>query len=347
LKVCNSIFEKLEIDDEGEAYFCCEERVVRQSIGNVFKQDFSDVWNSELAIKIRKASLEGKYPYCNAKICHKLVNNKEEHFCEAQEHFKPIMEKYPIQISFPIDQDCNAKCIFCRDKLEIATEERLNDLREKLNNIYLPMCKDIEYLTVNNLGDAFFSKFSREFIKTVSEKYPNIKFVIMTNGICATKELFKELNLEGRIKEFDVSINAVKQSTHEKIFRTKGFKQLQKNIEYIGNLKKEGKIENLNFNFVICKYNWKEMKPFIKYGFKHNAQINFWEVRDYYNNTLDNKYEDMTVHTPTSKEYQKFKKYICSKEFEQENITLSPVIKKIRAEALKEKPLTFWNKLFN
>lgn len=347
LKVCNFLFEKIEIDDDGETYFCCEARVARLSIGNIFKQDFLDVWNSELAVKMRENALQGKYPYCNSKICHKLVNNRDEHFCEVQSHFKTVMEKYPIQISFPIDKDCNAKCIFCRDKVEVATEDELNDLRNKLNNVYLPMCKDVEYLTVNNLGDAFSSRFSREFIRTVSEKYPNIKFVIMTNGICATPKLFKELNLEGRIKEFDVSINAVNEKTHYKIFRVKGFKQLRENLKYIAELKKSDKIENLNFNFVINKYNWKEMKPFIKFGFKHNAQINFWEVRDYYNNALDNKYEDMAVHIPQNKDYNKFRKYICSKVFEDKNITISPVIKDLRNNALKDYKESILDRIFN
>ncbi len=334
MKVCDSLFEKIEIDNEGETYFCCEGRVARHSIGNVFKNNFNSVWNSEIAVKMREEALNGKYPYCNSKICHKLVNNIDEHFCEKQEHFKPIMDKYPKQISFPIDQDCNAKCIFCRDKIEIATEEELNALRKKLNEIYIPMCKDVEYLTVNNLGDAFSSRFSREFIKTISEKYPNVQFIIMTNGIAATPNLINELSLPGKIKEFDVSVNAVNAKTHKIIFRNNGFKQLLNNLKYIAKLKKENKIENLNFNFVICKYNWKEMKPFIKFAKKHNAKVNFWEVRDYHQNSLENQYTDIAVHLPLHKDFKRFSKYLSDKIFDDNDINLSPVIKKIRNEIL-------------
>ena len=347
MRVCDAIFEKIEIDNDGESYFCCEARVKRFSIGNVFKNDFEKVWNSEIAVKIREEALKGKYPYCNAKVCHKLVNNPQEHFREQEEHFKPIMEKYPKQISFPIDQDCNAKCIFCRDKIVVASEEELSNLRKKLHKIYLPMCKDVEYLTVNNLGDAFSSRFSREFMKEVSAVYPNIKFIIMTNGIAATKETIQELNLEGRIKEFDISINAVKSKTHKKIFRNNGFNFLLKNLEYIAELKKNNKIENLNFNFVICKYNWKEMKAFIKFARKHNAKINFWEVRDYYNDSLENKMKDMAVHNEISNEYKKFAKYLCSSIFDSEDVVLSPVIKEIREKELSNKKRNIFQKLFN
>ena len=347
MKVCNSIFEKIEIDDSGETYFCCEGRVARFSIGNIFRQSFDEVWNSPIAIKMREKALQGEYPYCNAKVCHKLVNNIDEHFCEQQEHFQPIMQKGPTQISFPIDQDCSARCIFCRDDIRVASEPQLHDLRYKLHNIYLPMCKDVEYLTVNNLGDAFSSRFSREFIKTISETYPHIKFVLMTNGISATKELIYSLGLPGKIKEFDISINAINEKTHRKIFRIKGFKQLLKNLKYIAELKSQNKIDFLNFNFVICKYNWKEMKPFIAFAKKHNAKINFWEVRDYSGAPLENNYADMTVHREGDKGYNQFRRMLCDKIFDDEDVVISPVIKKIREDALTQYKSTLLYKISN
>ena len=194
------------------------------------------------------------------------------------------------------------------------------------------------------MGDAFAGRFSREFIKTVSQKLPNVKFRIMTNGILATKEIIQELNIEDKIEELDISVNAVKASTHRKIFRTNtaAFKQLLKNLEYLSSLK----VSDFTLNFVICNYNYKEMKKFVKFCQKYNAKASFWEVRDYFHDMLETKYEDIAVHLPAHKNHKKFKKLLSSKVFDNTQIILSPIIKEIRSEAVEETKNSLWNKLF-
>ena len=337
MKVCYSLFNEIEIELNGDAYICCAQRITRDKLGNIFEQDFDSIWNNPRVVKMREEALKGKYPYCYTDKCDKLSNGTQIHFVNCKPEYKPVMERYPTAIAFPQGKDCNAKCIFCRNSFIHSSEEELQKLNKDLHETYMPLFKDVSTITVNDGGDAFFSKYSQELIKTIPKKYPKIQFKIMTNGICATKELIEELGLPGRILEFSISINAVKPETHYKIFRIKAWDRLLKNLTYISQLKKEadrrGHLFHYHFKFIVCRENWKEMIPFIKFAKKYGAKADFWEVRPL---QLDVNYDNMSVHNPTDKHFKEFKKMLTAPEFDDPTITLSPAIIDLRNEAIKE-----------
>ncbi len=331
--VCPMIFSSMEVRMDGNAYFCCEHKYNNLSLGNIYKDDLNDIWNSKLAVTIREEALKGKYPYCKGNVCLRLAKEIPD-FVSVKSifipHPEPVMTKTPYYIAISKIKDCNARCIFCSDEIYKTPDNELNNIISILKNY-----KDLKCLTIWDSGDAF-SLISQKFIKLISEEFPDLRFKLMTNGILADKETINRLNLVNRIEELDISINAVNAATHNKIFRTgkNAFKKLIKNLEYIKTLK----INTFNINFVVCKYNWKEMKKFIKLGKKYNARVLFWEVRLYGNSDkLQYDYYDIAVHLRFHKDYKKFKKYLSSKVFEDENIIMSPVLKKLRYESLNEK----------
>lgn len=344
MKICSSFFEDVEIDEKGDAYVCCACRMSGISVGNIFSKSFDEIWNSKQLIKGREEALKGNYlpDFCNRDICLKIANNLFEN---RKEEYKPVMETYPKNIAFPIGEECNAKCIFCRDKLKIETKEEINYLKECLDKYYLNMCKNVNILTVNDSGDAF-SRFSKIFIKTISEKFPKIKFKLMTNGISATKKNLDELNIYKKITEIDITISASNPKTHEKIFRVKGWNQLLDNLSYINNRVENKDIERITFNFIICQYNWKEILSFIDFAKKYNAHIHFSEVKDLTNDSLNLKYKDMTVHLQNDKNHKKFKKLLASPLLDDSKIYLTPKIKQLRTEAIKEKENSKIHKFF-
>ena len=338
MKVCWELFNAIEITDDGSVYVCCEQRVSKFSVGNIFKDKFEDIWNCEKLVKMREAALKGEYPYCNHGICEKLSRGgveKNDLFIEALPSYKPVMTLFPIQIAFPLERDCNAKCIYCRDEIISSKKEQIELFNDKFNNIYLPIMKDVSIFTVNDMGDAFGSKLSRQVIKNIINRYPKIKFKLMTNGICAGEKFIKELDLENRIVEFSISINAVCEKTHYKIFRVRGWKLLLKNLKYISKLKRKmGKIPSFHFKFVVCSNNWKEMAKFVKFASKYGANADFWEVRDYW--TLENKYEDLAVHNETHKDFEAFVKSLVNPAFNEKHVVFSPLLMKLRNKAISE-----------
>lgn len=44
---CPQPFEQIEIYESGDVYTCCPDFINFYSIGNIFKQPFSEIWNGE------------------------------------------------------------------------------------------------------------------------------------------------------------------------------------------------------------------------------------------------------------------------------------------------------------
>ena len=118
MKVCSSLFEDIEINELGEVFICCACKISNISVGNIFKQSFNDIWNSELLVKVREEALKGNYlpSFCNKQHCYKLADNSLD---EKKDFYKPIMEIYPKKVALPIGRECNAKCVFCRDEIKL------------------------------------------------------------------------------------------------------------------------------------------------------------------------------------------------------------------------------------
>lgn len=62
-------FGFIEIFGNGDVYTCCPDYIYNGCIGNIFKQPFLDIINSERAMQIRKNSLENDYSMCNLDLC--------------------------------------------------------------------------------------------------------------------------------------------------------------------------------------------------------------------------------------------------------------------------------------
>lgn len=343
MKICEQIFDNIEIRENGEAFFCCEHGIYEIYLGNVHNESFDKIWNSKLAVDIRKNALEGKYPYCTHNVCPKITN-PEEYFPPMKDDYNAIMQRGPIFVAFYLGEACNAKCIFCRDNIEIETQEKTEEYKEIFYKAYYPILKDTRIIQISNTCEIFYSNFFKEIIKKITEEFPQIKFRIITNGTLTNEENFKQLNLENKISELFISINAATKRTHQKISRINAWKNLINNLEYIKNI--PNLKNNLNFTFVVCKDNYKEMKKFVKFAEKYNAKVSFWEIRNHQNNSLEHDYYELAVHLKEHKENKKLKNILTSKVFEQKNVLLSPVLKNLRDKQIKEKTNSFLYKLF-
>ena len=343
MKVCKALFEYLEIELNGDCFFCCSNRVALNKIGNIYESTFDEIWNSEKAIKMREEALKGKYPYCNRNNC-QVLSGKDIN--EPLDYYQPKMQVYPSRVAFSISQDCNAKCIFCRDKVFVMPDNQIEYFRERYLQKCLPILKKTKIIFIGDSEEPFASRLAIEVIKNVTDNYPDIKFQIQTNGMLATKEKIQELKLEDKICVFNVSINAATAKTHSRIFRVPQslFAKLKENLDYVYYLRQHEKIDDLVFNFVVNSYNYKEMLKFIKFAEKYNAGVNFWAVRNY-KPDVKIKYEDIAVHLPRHKEYKKLKKILANKAFDSVMVNLYPCLKSIREEALKEKSQNIWNKI--
>lgn len=303
--ICKRPFELVEVDLEGNLYFCfprCNNK--SYPVGNLYKNSFEEICLSKKAIEFKKDILNSEYKFCDFSNC--VAPNKSLQLTNTNE--KDLLGiVYPKELRLHIDNICNIRCIICRDK-HITKFEKEEDFL----NIVLPriisMCRNAEIVFMNGFGEVFFSEMAKKLILALTEKYKNLKFDFCTNGINANEKYIKEYNLEGRIQNLSISMHAIKKETYEKILLGSNYEKLMRNMQYIKSLLDKQEIKSVAINFVVNKYNYKEMTEFQEYGNKNNFTCFYSSLQD--SGIFGNQYEKLALKNTKTKDYKKLCKIL-------------------------------------
>ena len=152
---------------------------------------------------------------------------------------------------------------------------------QRINGLYIPILKDAEELTLSTTGDPFASRNTRLLMKTAAEKYPKLKFNLITNGILCDKINCDELGITDRLSKIMVSVHAATEKTYNKIVKNGHFNKVAENINWLSGLKKIGKLENIFLAFVVTAKNYEDIPGFIEFADKYNAKPLFWGCMDW------------------------------------------------------------------
>lgn len=277
-RFCIKPFEEVEIHHDGSVYFCCPKFTHYHAIGNILENDFSEIWNSERAVKFREYALKNQYPFCDPLHCKELDMKNFYSFFDGTK-CTPIMAETPKIVRMSYDFECNIACKMCRNCVEKLSDERLKHLNSKIDTLFIPLLKSTKILSLSG-GDPFASRHTRLLIKTACEKCPELKFDFQTNGILCNAENFRLLNVTPeRISSIRVSIHASTAETYGKVIPggEKIFPALVKNLHYLKDLRKTTPFE-YDVHFVVSSLNYKEIPSFIDFAKEIDAIPYFWEI---------------------------------------------------------------------
>ena len=279
-KICLYPFKCAELHPNGDVFFCwCKPFIVyNYSLGNIFQQDFDEIWNGEKAQTFRQDIIDGKYTYCDLDMC--SFDNDMDCYTENPDEVN-IISDYPEKVNFCMDDSCNLQCIFCRDKMKCNEQETVEKLDSLIDNKLLPMLKNAKQVEPDTGGEIFVSKHSKKLVKAIIKNYPNIKLEIFTNGTYCDEKHFKELNLFGHIESIQISVHAATKDIYNKIVHGGNFNKVMKNIKWIARQKIYGNIEEIKLNFCVNSINYKDMVKFAQLAKKLNLIAEFWEVRGF------------------------------------------------------------------
>ena len=304
---CVAPFRNAEFQSNGLVWQCCsgawseeEKRWVNAWVkcgpaGNALTDDWDNIWNSGVAIKLRDSMHDGSMKYCDEKECgflqkwnneeidesvydngyfpifdektfHKLWNNKTIN-PTGEEKFKKIIEEKisdlpwgPECVIFSHDRSCNLKCPSCRTDF-INTTGKEREKSETIQNKILEFAmNDAHELYITASGDGFGSEFWRSLLKSITmEKYPNTKNLhLHTNGNGWTEKIWDRLENLHSIPRID----ACTKETYEQIRLGGNWDILNKNLQFIFT-----KVPNLDFvrlTFVVQNNNYMEMIGFVE-----------------------------------------------------------------------------------
>ena len=334
--ICKVPFTEIEISSKGDVYVCCPAKM-NTVLGNVYKEDFSKIWYSQTAKELRKEILNRNYSKCNLKICNP-ENNIEQDKLDLLEKIDIEYSEtppYPKYVKFCHDLTCNIKCITCRDTKVISSSTEIEKLNSHIYKTFLPLLKNCEIVSLNGAGEIFASKHCRTLVKAIVKEYPQIKFDLHTNGILCNERNCDELGITDKIISIDISMHAAKKSTYEKIMIGSDYDKVVKNIKWLSTLKKNSQLKRLDLYFVVQKMNYLEMPDFVKFAQENNADVYFWEYRNW-GTKLNKKYDKIAVFEKYHPEYNKFVKMLNNDIFQANNCHLNNFLNSLKPISKKD-----------
>lgn len=260
---CNTMFNHLEILDQGNTRCCCT-TFVKPNLGNILEKSAFEIWNSNLH-KVLCLSTENKtFSFCDKTMCPLFVAKKSGVLRLEERAYKSI-KPFPEVVALGYDSSCNLSCSTCRKELHFARGEELetvNKITEIVKRDYLPGCR---FLILAGNGEVFASPAYRSIYKSNECRPQFIR--LLSNGM-----LFNQTNWEHFVNEhtkkimLTVSVDAATKETYESIRRNGNFDILKRNMEFASELRKRGELCYFRMNFVVQRENYKEMIPFVEWG---------------------------------------------------------------------------------
>ena len=329
MKVCVRPFTAIEIYDNGDVYTCCpaffkaSNESVCGRIGNIFENSVDEIWNSEEAVSLRKSILEGDYSKCNLALC------RQRKLLDTSQFDATLRPSLPVEITFAYDKECNLACITCRDERYQNSKVETELLNSKIDSVILPFLSNAKRIAVSGSGEVFASSHSKFLIKEINQKYPDVKFLINTNGILCNRENVEELGLKDKINEVFVSLPALNEKVYKSIVIGGNLNLVLKNIKWLSEERKKGKIRIVTISLVVSALNYKEIPKLVDFAKKLGIHIS---VNQYCNwgTKLGERYKELAVWDKNNPEYNKFIKILKHKALSYEKCFLQPLFKDLR-----------------
>ena len=277
-KFCKMPFTHLSTGFRGDTFPCLCPAWVPYSIGNVFTAASPDeIWNSERAIEIRRSILDRDYRYCSRTQCSYLSARKLPKRSEIDDlvlrgyidTHATRLEELPEFVELNHDPTCNLACPSCRTEMIVAKAEEEDAYAQATEKVILPLLKNVRgHAYISGGGEAFASRHFRSILKALNRaEYPGLALFLITNGTMLTRSRWKDYpDLPEMIDVVQVSLDAARPETFEKLRRPARWNVVMKNLEHLAAMRREGTIRRFGINFVVQKDNFREMLEFIDLG---------------------------------------------------------------------------------
>jgi len=306
-KICLSPFRVVKIDLDGTVRLCGCTGWMPTSIGNVYDNPLTELLSSEIARKIRQSIIDGSYIFCNQDTCGVMRNNQlntvdnmpDEVRWQIQDASRYLM---PNELYISGDLTCNLSCPSCRTKIIKLSAQQIKEKEKYIsilkNNIFSNSTDQEINLHVSSTGELFASSNLLSLIGGISaEDFPNLKLCIVTNGLLAEQNWTKLGDLQNRVRQICVTIDAAQADTYEKLRRGGTWSKIMESMTWLQQKKKQNNME-LYTRMVVQKDNYKEVEDFYKLSLSFDAdRIEYARVSDW-NTMSQQQFTEIDVLNP-------------------------------------------------
>ena len=265
MKVCSRAINFLQImNAEGDVRICSWRR--NNIIGNLLKQDMSEILHGEKAEAIRKSLSEGDYSHCDKDNCPYLANGKMEEILIDIE----TIPDYPTELHLGYEGVCNYSCTCCssHQHMEDTRNHNYNIQYEELEKRLEKIMPHVRTLAANGRGELFASKRILKLLQTWKPLAPaeEIQVVLETNGSMFDEMHWKQIENLG---QYHLSVEITVMSFNERIYQhlsgTKlPIKKIEDNLLFVKGLREKGIINRFELATVLQEENFREMPEFTR-----------------------------------------------------------------------------------
>jgi sulfatase maturation enzyme AslB (radical SAM superfamily) len=283
-RFCPMPFEKLVLQSDG-ARLCCPS-YLPVVVGDPGTQTLDEIWNSEMAIEVRRSIIDGDFKYC-LDLCPAIGQGTLPMASAAPPEAVaarsgPLAWK-PRELALLYDRTCNLSCPSCRTSILAATPREREELQTILERVIRPALGTLKVLEFGG-GEVLASHHLRSVLASVDpQANPDLRVAIMTNGTLFDCDAWSDLrNVHGIVHLVYVSLDAASKETFEELRRGGLWERTVANVEFISTLRREGEIEEFGILFVVQARNFREMRAFVQFGKRLGCdRIFFHELVDF------------------------------------------------------------------
>ena len=270
-RVCAHPFNKINIVPDGTVWTCCEGHI-DFPLGNIFETPFEEIWYGEAAREIRRMVLAGDYSCCNMRECNMLMCDLRPEWTETP--------PFPEVVFLSQSYECNIRCMMCRRKLMVDSAEELAKLNAHADRL-MSCLKNAKTVCMNASGDPLAGRHCNMLMKRIVAEYPDIRFILHTNGQLFTKEKLEQLGIYDKVAEVYISVHAATRETYEKVCIGAKWERLIPALELAQRMKAEGRIKRFLMFFTLSHANYTELPAFVEFAKSCGASAGTWIYRNW------------------------------------------------------------------
>lgn len=277
---CRIPWETLGVNANGDIFICSSPSWIPKFVGNILEcTDIYQALNSDLALSIRQEILQGRYTYCNARLCSFFGTVSPDNYTTTGTAITPAqldkspelyVNQIPKEIILDFDYTCNFVCPSCRSELINHNTHHvlapINDrISQQIKRLIIDQIQD-ESVTIRWCGgEPFISRVYLDLMEYIfSNKQAKIKHIIQTNGSYLKKKSDLVTALLPNVQELRVSFDAASAATYQTIRVNGQWDQLLENVRWLRQSINDIAPEcNLVADFVVQLGNYKEIPAFV------------------------------------------------------------------------------------
>lgn len=263
MKICTYPFEYLYLDCyDGSIWLCPWMTREDGMIGNMLQTPLEELWHSYKAKAVRIRTSHGDFSCCRLAACPFLQNSTLPDVSEEKAKELCQVTETPRYINLAHDYICNQSCETCRPT-RFVPPPGYGDRIKHMNTILAPWLDKAKIISMSGHGDPFASPYMlHQMIKL--KPNPDMVINLETNGVLFTPKNWNKISHLAQT-QFNViiTVNSYDEFTYNHISRGGNYKQLMRNLDFISDLRKDGKLQNLSLAMVIQDRNFRQMPEFV------------------------------------------------------------------------------------